>query len=294
MKKLKSNLLLVLTAVIWGFAFVAQRVGSDHVDAFTFNGLRFTLGAASLIPVFLIFEKTETESALHKVKMQKTVLAGIAAGVMLFSASTLQQIGIEFNHDAGKTGFITALYTVLVPIFGIFLGKKAGLNAWIGVLFAVVGIFLLSVTGDFRIEKGDFIVLIGSLFWAFHILVIDRFVDSIYAVRFASVQFFFCALMSLVCMLIFETPEISGIKGALVPILYGGIGSVGVAYTCQILGQKDADPTSASIILSTESLFSAVGGALILHEVMTARGYVGCVLIFVGIIISQVNFGKKA
>lgn len=293
MTKLKSNLLLLVTAVIWGFAFVAQRVGAEYVGAFTFNGFRFILGSLSLIPVFMIFEKRDCENLQHSIKLKRTLLAGALAGIMLFTASTLQQVGIEMNKDAGKTGFITALYTVLVPLFGIFLGKKAGLNAWIGAVFAVIGIFLLSVTGDFRIETGDLIVLVGALFWAFHILIIDYFVDSIYAVRFAALQFFFCAVLSLICMAIFEEPATDGIRLALVPILYGGIGSVGIAYTCQILGQKGAEPTSASIILASESLFGAIGGAIILNEVMSGRGYIGCVLIFAGIIISQLNFGKK-
>ncbi len=283
----------MITAVIWGFAFVAQRVGAEYVGAFTFNGLRFLLGSLSLVPVFMIFEKKEHDGVSHSRKLGRTLTAGALAGLMLFTASTLQQIGIEMNGDAGKTGFITALYTVLVPLLGIFLGKKAGANAWIGAVFAVIGIFLLSVTGDFKIETGDLIVLTGSLFWAFHILVIDHFVEEIYAVRFAALQFFFCAVLSLICMAVFEEPSVEGIKLALVPILYGGIGSVGIAYTCQILGQKGADPTSASIILSSESLFGAIGGAIILKEVMSGRGYVGCALIFAGIIISQLDFSKK-
>lgn len=293
MTKTKSNFFLILTAAIWGFAFVAQRVGAEYVGAFTFNGLRFMLGAVSLIPVFLVFEKKDGDAAEHGARLCKTFLAGTIGGFVLFAASTFQQIGIELNHDAGKTGFITALYTVLVPIFGIFLGKKAGVNAWVGAVFAIIGIFLLSVTGDFRIETGDLIVLIGSVFWAFHILVVDYFVDKIYAVRFASVQFWVCAILSLIAMLILEEPALTDIKLALVPILYGGIGSVGVAYTCQILGQKGADPTSASIIMASESLFSAIGGAIILNEVMFCRGYIGCALIFAGIIVSQVKIKIK-
>ena len=293
MKNIKSLGILLITAIIWGFAFVAQRIGADYVGAFTFNGVRFALGALSLIPVILIFEKRDSDNELHLVKTKKSILVGILAGVVLFIASWLQQLGVEVTGSAGKAGFITGLYTVLVPIFGIFLKKKTNFNIWIGALFAVVGMFLLCINEKWQISLGDAILLLGSVFWAFHILVIDRFVDSVYSLRFAGTQFVVCSVLSLVFAFLTETIELETIRAAAVPILYGGIMSVGVAYTCQIIGQKHADPTYASIILSTESMFSAIGGAIILHEVMTGRGYVGCVLIFAGIIASQLSPKKR-
>lgn len=290
MKKFKSIVLLFLTALIWGFAFVAQRVGANYVGAFTFNGIRFMLGSLSLIPVICIFEKEEK----NPTKQKSTIIVGIVAGIVLFIASTLQQIGIEITQSAGKAGFITGLYMIIVPIIGIFLHKKTNLLTWIGAVFAVIGLYLLCVAKNSSVGFGDLVLLIGSLFWAFHIIVIDSFVNRISPLKFASTQFFVCGLISIVAALIFENIALSSIKSAIVPILYGGFMSVGVAYTCQILGQKDADPTFASIILSTESVFAAVGGAIILGETMTLRGYLGCFIIFIGIILSQMNIKNTA
>ncbi len=287
MKKIQALGILLLTAMIWGFAFVAQRVGADFVGPFTFNGIRFSLGALSLVPVIMLFEKRENEGCVHKPKLRLSIIVGIIAGIILFIASSLQQIGIEITGSAGKAGFITGLYTVLVPIFGIFLKKKTNINIWIGALFAVVGMFLLCINDKWQISFGDAILFCGSVFWAFHILVIDRFVNSIYSLRFAMIQFAVCGVLGLFFAFAGETITLEGMKAAALPILYGGIMSVGIAYTCQIIGQKYADPTYASIILSTESMFSAIGGAIILHEVMTGRGYVGCLCIFIGIIVSQ-------
>ena len=298
MKNFKSLSLLLMTAMIWGFAFVAQRVGADYVGAFTFNGVRFILGAVSLIPVILIFEKKDKDKLLHTSKMKETVLAGILAGLVLFTASALQQIGIEITKSAGKASFMTGLYTVMVPIFGIFLGKKTSLNIWLGAFFAVVGMFFLCVVGEnwavnWQISYGDFILLLNAVFWAFHILIIDWFIERIYSLRFAFVQFMFCGVLSFCCAFGFEEISIEMLNAAVIPILYCGLLSVGVAYTCQIIGQKTADPTYASIILSTESMFGAIGGAIILREAMSIQGYLGCVLIFTGVIISQLVFKKK-
>lgn len=293
MKNIRSLGILLITAMIWGFAFVAQRVGADFVGPFTFNGIRFALGAVSLIPVILIFEKREESKVLHQPKTKKTLFVGIAGGIILFIASWLQQYGIEITKSAGKAGFITGLYTVLVPVFGIFLKKKTNLNIWMGAVFAVVGLFLLCINEKWQISYGDAVLLCGSVFWAFHILIIDKFVNEIYSLRFAFVQFAVCAVLGIICAIIFESITMYALKSAVIPVLYGGVMSVGVAYTCQIIGQKNADPTYASIILSTESMFSAIGGAVILHEVMTGRGYVGCVCIFIGIIISQIVPKRK-
>ena len=294
--KIKSTSLLFLTAIIWGFAFVAQRVGADYVGAFTFNGVRFLLGAISLIPVILIFEKEKFD----KKKFKNTIITGILAGVILFIASSLQQFGIVFTGSAGKAGFLTGLYIVLVPLIRFVMGKKTSILTFFGAIFAVIGLFFLCMTGDkITFGIGDIVLIIGAVFWAAHILVIDKFVNLVSALKFSMVQFLTCGILGIIFALFTETIEVSAIKQAGIPILYGGLMSVGVAYTCQILGQKKADPTFASIIFSTESVFSAIGGALILHEMMSGRGYLGCVLIFIGIILSQITvddikrLGKK-
>ena len=284
--KVQSTVLLFLTAIIWGFAFVAQRVGADYVGTFTFNGIRFLLGSFSLIPVILIFER----EAADKKKLLKTFYISLAAGTVLFIAASLQQYGVELTGSAGKAGFLTGLYTVLVPVFRFLLGKKTSVLTFIGAFFAVGGLFFLCMTGNsVSFGKGDIVLIIGAVFWAFHILIIDKFVNDISPLKFSMMQFFVCGVLSVIGALLTETVELSSVKAAAVPILYGGIMSVGVAYTCQILGQKHSDPTFASIVFSTESVFSAVGGALLLNEIMTRRGYFGCALIFVGIVLSQIN-----
>lgn len=284
--KIKSTVLLFLTAIIWGFAFVAQRVGADYVGTFTFNGIRFLLGSFSLIPVILIFEREE----YNKKKMLKTLAVSLAAGTILFIAASLQQYGVVLTGSAGKAGFLTGLYTVLVPVIRFLMGKKTDILTFVGAFFAVGGLFLLCMTGDkLTFGKGDIVLIIGAVFWALHILIIDKFVNEISPLKFSMLQFFVCGLISMVIAVFTENIEINAVKSALVPILYGGLMSVGVAYTCQILGQKDADPTFASIVFSTESVFSAIGGAIILHEIMSGRGYLGCVLIFIGIVLSQLN-----
>lgn len=289
--KAKSTILLFMTAIIWGFAFVAQRVGAEFVGAFTFNGIRFLLGSASLIPVILLFEREKFD----KKKLRKTLLVGLGAGLILFIASTLQQLGIEWTGSAGKAGFLTGLYIVLVPMIRFLFGKKTSILTFIGAIFALAGLFLLCMSGDkLSFTKGDIVLIIGAVFWALHILVIDKFVNDISPLKFSMTQFFVCGAVSIICALFTEDISFSTIQSAGIPILYGGLMSVGVAYTCQTLGQKNADPTFASIVFSTESVFSAIGGAIILHEIMSGRGYLGCVLIFIGIVLSQLTPKKKA
>lgn len=284
--KIKSTFLLFLTAMIWGFAFVAQKVGAEFVGAFTFNGIRFILGTVSLIPVILLFEREK----LDKTKIKNILIPGLLAGTVLFIASTLQQYGVEITGSAGKAGFLTGLYTVLVPLIRFVMGKKTSIFTLFGAVFAVVGLFFLCMTGDeLTFGMGDVVLIIGAFFWAGHILVVDKYVNDISPLKFSLVQFLVCGILSLIFAFILEDIEFSAIKSAGVPILYGGIMSVGVAYTCQILGQRDADPTFASIVFSTESVFSAIGGAILLNEIMSGRGYLGCVLIFIGIVLSQLN-----
>lgn len=288
-KRVKANMILLLVAAIWGFAFVAQRVGAGYVGAFTFNGTRFFLGAVSLLPL-LYLNRGDHKSidAPHG----KTVMAGAITGIVLFLAASLQQIGLS-DTTAGKAGFITGLYIVLVPIFGIFLRHRINFNMWVGALVAVTGLYLLSVTGDFTISKGDLYVLTGAVFWAIHILVIDHYTKSIDALKLSFVQFMACSILSLATAFSFETITTEGLRLALVPILYGGICSVGIAYTLQVFGQKYAKPSHAAIVLSMETVFASLGGFLLLNEIMGLRGYTGCALMLTGMIISQMRFHGK-
>jgi len=285
--------IMLLTAMIWGFAFVAQVDSVDHIGSFTMNGLRFPLGALSLLPVALFFERGRVSQKERK----KTVLASVLAGSILFLASTLQQIGIAYTKSAGVAGFITGLYTVLVPIGCLLIFRqKTGLTVWIGSVCAVIGLFLLCyrVGGGFAFGIGELLLLLGSFFWAAHVIVIDRLGKDIRPLHFSVGQFSVCAILSIITMLLFDAPTWEGIFAAKWSILYCGVLSVGVAYTLQVIGQKRADPTFAAIILSTESVFSAIGGALFGVDDISWLGYVGCVLIFCGIVISQIRFGCRS
>ena len=291
-KESRANILLLITATIWGFAFVAQSLGSKYVGAFTFNGIRFALGCISLIPLILYFDKRKKNDNEIKVLSKETVVSGMLVGLALFAAASLQQIGIAYT-TAGKAGFITGLYMVLVPLFGIFLKQKIGKNAWIGVVLAVIGLYLLSINEAFRIGYGDLLELTGAVFWAIHILTIDHFTKKVDALKLSCIQFATCSILSLITAFIFEPISVSGISNALIPILYGGLLSVGVAYTLQVVAQKDAKPSHAAIILSMESVFSAIGGTLLLGESLSPRGYIGCSLILAGIITSQIKLSSR-
>ena len=300
----KSTIMLFMTAIIWGFAFVAQRVAADNsLGSFTFNGTRFLLGAISLIPVFLIFEKDGKD----RKKLIKTIWTACVGGTILFLASFLQQKGIEISGSASKGGFITALYMVIVPIIGMFFGKKTGLPVWLGVFLAVFGLYLLSfveldassrqiVSKNLsEMNLGDLVLLIGSVLWAVHILWLDKMSKEVSPIKFSSFQYLVCGILGIIFAGIFEQESlnVARISACAIPILYGGIMSVGVAYTLQIIGQKNADPTHASIILSTEAVFSVIGEALILHTYLNPVGYVGCVIIFIGTLLPQFTFKKK-
>lgn len=294
--QLKANILLLLTAAIWGLAFVAQKVGAEHVGAFTYNGIRFALGSISLIPLILFLNKKKGENEETKNNdrdsLKLTVKAGIIAGCALFIATSLQQMGV-MGTTAGKAGFITGLYMVIVPILGLFLKQKVNKSTWIGIVIAIIGLYLLSINEDFSISNGDLLVLIGSVGWAIHILLIDNFTKKIDPLKLSSVQFATCSILSLVMAIIFEDINMVGISGAMASILYGGLLSVGVAYTLQVVAQKNAKPSHAAILLSMESVFGALGGAMFLGERIGARGLVGCILIFIAIIISQLKPSEK-
>ena len=293
MKKTKilNIALLFFIAMIWGFAFVAQVDGVKYVGPLTLNGVRFALGVVSLAPVVFVVERGRAE----KDKQKKTVVASFIAGFVLFMASTLQQIGIEKTGSAGVAGFITGLYTVLIPIACfIFFKKKTGLNVWIGAICGLCGLSLLCYKPGEGLSfgVGELLLLIGALFWTAHVIVIDRFANEIRPLHFAWGQFVVCASLGLISMFIFEEPTVGGLLDAKWAILYCGVLSAGVAYTLQVVAQKNADPTFAAIVLSTESVFSAVGGALFGTDSISALGYVGCIIIFTGIVLSQISFGN--
>lgn len=292
-QELRSNAMLILTAAIWGFAFVAQRVGMQYVGAFSFNAVRFALGSISLIPLLIYFKKKKAAEGVKEVSLKNTIVPGIIAGTIIFLGASLQQIGLAYT-TAGKAAFITGLYIVLVPLFGIFLRQRINLSAWTGVILAVAGLYFLSVNEDFSIAKGDLIEIIGAFFWAAHILVIDNLTKKVDALKLSFVQFVVCSVLSMAVALIFEEISLPALSQALIPILYGGLLSVGVAYTLQVVAQKHAKPSHAAIILSMESVFAALGGALLLGENLGGRGYLGCALMFSGMILTQVqSFGKK-
>jgi drug/metabolite transporter (DMT)-like permease len=287
-QQLKSNMFLLLTAIIWGFAFVAQKVGAQYVGAFTFNGVRFALGSISLIPLILYFNSKPKEDTEKQRLFVSALPGGAMAGCVLFIGSSLQQVGLS-DTSAGKAAFITGLYMVIVPLLGILLKHRIHITTWLGVALAVVGLYFLSITASFSIGKGDLIELVGAVFWAIHILTIDHFVKKVDVLKLSFVQFVTCSILSMSVALIFENITIAGLTQALIPILYGGLGSVGIAYTLQAIGQKHAKPSHAAIILSLESVFAAIGGLLILHEYLGGRAYVGCVLMLAGMLLSQMK-----
>ena len=287
-----TTLLLFLVAMIWGFAFVAQVDGVNYVGALTMNGTRFLVGVISLLPVVLVFERGKME----REERRKTIVASLCGGTVLFAASTLQQIGILYTKSAGVAGFITGLYIVLVPIAGFLLFRhKTRINVWIGAILAVVGLFLLcfKVGEGFSFGLGELLLLIGSFFWTAHILVIDRMTGDLRPLHFSWGQFAVCAALGLLAMFCFEEPTWSGIFAAKWSILYCGVLSVGVAYTLQVVAQRRADPTFATIVMSTESAFSAIGGVLFGIDRISFIGYVGCALILAGILVSQMTLRQK-
>ncbi len=287
MKKqiLRNDLLLLLTSLIWGSTFVAQRVGMDYIGPFTYNAVRFLIGPLSLLP--LIALRWSSLPAEHK-RLMPYVTNGLVAGGVVFTASTLQQIGIVYT-TAGNAGFITGFYVVLVPILGYFLGQKIGLLRWLAALLALGGLYFLSVSKDFTMGRGDIIVLGSALFWALHIIVVGRASAKLDALIFSFAQFILCSLLSLMGALIFEEPSLQGIGRAAIPILYGGLLSVGVAYTLQVIAQKHAPPSHAVIILSMEGAFAALAGALVLKEILSGRQILGCLLMLGGMLLSQLG-----
>ena len=294
-QQIKSSLILLLTATIWGVAFVAQSVGMEYIGPFTFNAIRCVLGGLVLIPVILVLKKKKETGAENQEKEDKKTLwaGGIACGVILCIASNLQQFGI-MEASVGKSGFFTALYIVMIPVIGIFIGKRPGIKLWFYVALAVVGMYLLCMKdGSFTIERADIMLLLCALAFSFHILVVDYFSPKVDGVKMSCIQFFVCGVLSAVGMLFTETPDISNIQAAWLPLLYAGLLSCGVGYTLQIVGQKGINPVIASLIMSLESVISALAGWVILGQVLSPKEILGCVLMFVAIIITQIPIGNK-
>ena len=295
---IKGPVLLLLTAFIWGTAFVAQSVGTEYMGPFTFNMSRSLLAGLFLLPVIAVFRRAGGSRTKDSVSGQeapesrgaqrKTLLTGgVSCGVILFISSNLQQIGIQYT-TVGKAGFITAMYIILVPVLSLFLHKKAGIRLWISVVVAVAGLYLLCMSGGgFSVNKGDVIIFLCAIAFSVHILTISYFSPKTDGVRMSCIQFWTSAVLSAVFMAVFEKPDFGAVLDAWLPVCYAGIFSSGVAYTLQIVGQREMNPTVASLILSLESVISAVAGWVILREVMSPREIFGCILMFAAIILAQ-------
>ncbi|SHI88623.1 EamA-like transporter family protein [Malonomonas rubra DSM 5091] len=290
---LKADILLVLTASIWGFAFVAQRVGMDYVGPFTFNAIRFALGSLSLIPLILLLQKNKPTAELTEKK--SFWIGGLLAGGALFAGASLQQAGLVYT-TAGKAGFITGLYVVMVPLLGLFWRQRPHAATWIGALLAAIGLYFLSVTEEFTIAFGDLLVLCSAFFWAGHVLLIGWLAPRTDSLKLASAQFAICSLLSFATAFAIETVAFETIMQAAIPILYGGLGSVGIAYTLQVIAQREAHPAHSAIILSMEGVFAAIGGWLMLGELLSLRSLLGCALMLGGMLLSELSnfFGRKA
>ena len=281
--------ILFLTAFIWGTAFVAQSVGMDHIGPFTFNYARSFVGGIALIPVVLVFNRFKTPERRQEERAnRKTLLiGGVCCGAALGVASTLQQVGIQYT-TVGKAGFVTALYIVIVPILGLFFHKKVSPKLWVSVVIAIVGLYLLCMSGSLTLQLGDFLVLLCAFCFSVHIMVIDHFSPKVDGVQMSCIQFFVAGILSGVGMLVAEgAPDPHAVLISWMPILYAGVLSSGVAYTLQIIGQKGVNPTIASLVLSLESVISVLAGWVILGQSMSGREILGCVLMFAAIILAQ-------
>lgn len=287
-KEWKSSLMLLLTAAIWGVAFVAQSVGMDYIGPFTFNAIRSLVGGLVLIPcIWLLNRKKPAAQEDTPAQSDRTLfIGGICCGVALAVASSLQQIGIQYT-SVGKAGFITALYIVIVPLLGLLFKRRVSGLIWVAVVIAVGGMYLLCITEGFSVGKGDLLVMASAFCFSAHILIIDYFSPKADGVKMSCIQFLVCGLLCAVPMLIMERPSLPQILAAWMPLIYAGVFSCGVGYTLQIVGQRHIDPTIASLILSLESVISVLAGWVILGQKLTVRELIGCILVFCAIILAQ-------
>ena len=301
----RNSLLLVIAAMIWGVAFVAQSTGGDAVGPYTFNCIRSVIGGLVLLPVIKLSDHMHwTRRRPVSREDRRTLLtAGIACGLALAVASNLQQVGIYLGTPVGKAGFLTACYMLLVPILGLFIGKKCSWNIWLGVAITVVGLYLLCMQGSFFIQVSDFLILLCALCFSVQILIVDHYADKVDGVRMSCIQFLVCGIISAVPMIFADmglsAPEVSAWASALadpyswIPILYAGVLSCGVAYTFQIIGQRGMNPTVASLLMSLESVFSVLAGWVLLHQILSMREIFGCLLIFGAVILAQLRMPRR-
>ncbi|MFK5856100.1 MAG: DMT family transporter, partial [Bacteroidota bacterium] len=259
---LGAKSLLMLAAMVWGFAFVAQKVGMESIGPMAFNGIRFLLGAVSLLPVIWFFNKKSKPNSTKKQKPGYLWKAGIISGLTLFAAATIQQIGIVYT-TAGNAGFITSIYVILVPVFGLLLHQKVNIQTWVGATIALVGLYLLTASEGLTLVIGDVLVFFSAFFWAMQVILASHYAVRVNIIKLAAIQFALTGILSLIISFFTETYGLQEINDALIPILYGGIMSVGLAFTLQLIGQKKVIPSHAAIILSTESLFAVLGGWLL-------------------------------
>ena len=287
-KEWKSSLMLLLTAAIWGVAFVAQSVGMDYIGPFTFNAIRSLVGGLVLIPcIWLLNRKKPAAQADTPAQSGRTLfIGGICCGVALAVASSLQQMGIQYT-SVGKAGFITARYIVIVPLLGLLFKRRVSGLIWVAVVIAVGGMYLLCITEGFSVGKGYLLVMASAFCFSAHILIIDYFSPKADGVKMSCIQFLVCGLLCAVPMLIMERPSLPQILAAWMPLIYAGVFSCGVGYTLQIVGQRHIDPTIASLILSLESVISVLAGWVILGQKLTVRELIGCILVFCAIILAQ-------
>jgi drug/metabolite transporter (DMT)-like permease len=285
---IKSDALLLLTAAIWGSTFVFQRLGMMHVGPSTYNGVRFALGAISLVPLLFIHPgKSAINPSTHPPLRTRSIMTvGALVGAVLFAGSSLQQIGLVYT-TASNAGFITGLYIIIVPILGLLWKQKTGPGTWVGAMLATLGLYFLSVTENWSVQTGDLLVLFGAFFWAGHVLLIGRFSPRINPIQLAISQSAVCSILSLIAASILETITLEGLMGAAFPIFYGGFFSVGIAYTLQVIAQQSAHPAHAAILMSLESVFALLGGRMVLGEMLSYRGLIGCALMLSGVLITQ-------
>ena len=302
-QQIRNALLLLLTATIWGVAFVAQRVGMDYVGPFTFTSVRSLVGAVSLLPVIALMNKRRAAQAQSdapvapqtKAQTRTLLLGGVLCGIILCAGTSLQQIALQ-QASVGKAGFITALYIVIVPVIGHFMGKRSGGLTWVGVLVALVGLYFLCMKEALSVESVDVLLFVGALIFALHILVIDYFTHRVDGLKMSCIQLFVCSLISAVPMFALEKPEMGAIFSAWLPILYAGALSSGAGYTLQIIAQRGMNPTVASLILSLESVMSVLAGWILLGQHLSARELLGCALMFAAILLAQLpveRFARK-
>ena len=294
-KEMRANILLFITALVWGFGFVAQKLGASEMPPFYFNAVRFAIGTLALLPVLYYIEKTKVPRAFEeqKTNLKEEYFLGLLTGFFIFSGSACQQIGIAYT-TVGNAAFLTACYIIIVPFFSIFLKQKLGLNIWIATILTLIGLYFLTVQDGLTFAFGDLIIFLGSFLWSGHILSVDYSAKRMSPIKLAFLQFAVCSILNFIVALLFETFALNQLTGALLPLLYSGLISAGIGFTLQLVGQKYAKPTPASLILSLEIVFAFIFGILFFDEIPTLKTAIGASLMFLGIIMAQLNiFDKK-